>query len=211
MKEYKNYQAYYEDSNDFIIWLFFCLGLILLLLIVSRIAFSIFEGGVDRPVTPIDPNIVFNYSDVNGVGPGIYISNMAAMPDDVGKKLTGKNNYFDFSVSGDLKNNAVKYSILLKKDNDSTLEDNKVKIYLTRLNGSNESEVYDNIPLYSELSDIEVKDNNYKVLFEKTYNNFTTEFNDNYRLRMWISENATDYYAKKYSLKVSVLAEGLGE
>lgn len=210
MKIYDDYQAYYEDNNDYFIWVFFCLVGILLVLIISGIAFSIIDSGNNKPIK-IDPNIVFKYSDVNGSGPGILISNMAATPDEVGKKLNGNNQYFDFTVSGDLKNNAAKYSILLKKDDISTLSDDSVKVYLTKIDGVLENDILSTPYLYSDLKSIKVEDEDYKVIYEKTYNDLTTNFSDSYRLRMWIKIDAEDYYGKDYSLKVSVMAEGLGE
>lgn len=211
MCEFEKYQAYYDDYNDPFIWWFFGIVAILLFLVISSIAFSIFQRNIETPSEPIDPDIVFNYSDVNGMGPGILISDMAATSDEVGKKLSGTQNYFDFTVSGNLKNQAVKYTILLKKDDNSTLDESDVKIYLTQLFGGYETEINSIVPVYSSLSNITVDGDNYKSLYTHKYSNIVTDFSDNYRLRMWIKEDATDYYGEKFSLKVSVFAEGIGD
>lgn len=209
MKEFELYQAYYDDYYDPFIWLFFGIVLILLLLVVSSITFSIFNGDIEGPETPTDIDIIFNYSNVNDNGPGILITNMEAMSDDVGKKLSGDRNYFDFSVSGNLKNQATKYNVLIKKDAKSNLNESDAKIYLTKINGAYENALNSTVPTYSNLPSLSVEGETYKVLYSYTYDEMTTEFSDNYRLRMWIKEDAQNYYEKSFSLKVSILAEGV--
>jgi len=75
--------------------------------------------------------------------------------------------------------------------------------------GSYEEElVLDN---FSNLKQINLKDKNYYVLYEKVLSNGLVNYNDSYRLRMWVDKNATDYENKKFSIKVDVHAEQVEE
>lgn len=202
-----------EEENRKYIWLFFIIALLLMLFIVIGFTYSLYSGTISGDVQPIGPdgsNIVFNYSDTSGSHNGISITNAEEMTDIVGKKQIGEGNVFNFSISGDTKNNNIKYYVVLKADQASTISDKDVKVYLTSKKGNGEVEINSLVPTYDELKDITIDGETYKVLYEKKVTP-NSKFTDEYSLRMWIREGATDYYGKSYSLKVNVLAEGVGE
>src|SRR5699024_10973605 len=83
--------------------------------------------------------IVMSYTENTN---GIYLTNASPMTDEVGRTLTDENLYFDFTVNATMSGNAnVDYVISASKDSYSTLEDSAVKVYLTSLNGTNETTV----------------------------------------------------------------------
>ena len=131
-----------------------------------------------------------------------------AIPDEIGKKLTGSGKYFDFTVSGSTSNIPLRYYILLDIKDDSTLGDKNVKVYLTKVNGTIEEEILDKTYKINELDDMKFKGEENKIIYFKDLNKQDDEFIDNYRLRIWISDDAENYFKKKYSLTVNVYGEG---
>lgn len=153
--------------------------------------------------------IIFTYSDVDKAGSGIYLKDAVPISDIVGKNLLGTNQYFDFSVTATSKKSKIRYRLLVKKGDDSTITDDNVRIYLTELTGNNESQVL--LTTFSNLKQEKIKDTEYYVLYEKTLDKGIKEYSDLYRLRMWLKEDATNYELKKFSLKVDVIAEQVGD
>lgn len=198
-----------EEERRYII-IFFIIALLLLIFIVIGFTYSIFSGGIEGPAQPISAQVVFNYSDISDEENGIHLTNASPIADTVGKKLMGEKKTFDFSISG--KNNSkidIKYYIVLEEDESSNLESSNVKVYLTSRKGNIEEELMSEVPVISSLQDLKVEGVNYKVLYDKILP-AKQQFFDEYTLRMWIKEDATNYYSKNYSLKVNVYTEGVG-
>lgn len=200
-----------KNMIPFIIILIIATGL--LLFITIGLSFSLYDSinkhphpgpGTDMEVG----QIILNYSDVNGKGPGIYIENAMAIPDSVGKKLTGTGKYFDFTVSGSTSNIPLRYYILLDRQDGSTLDDNNIKVYLTRVKGTIEEEINEEAYKMSDLIIEYFNNRRNRIIYYKDIDKKDDEFVDNYRLRIWISNDAKNYYNKKYSLKVHVYGKG---
>ena len=207
--EHEDIVALTKNMIPFIIILIIATGL--LLFITFGLSFSMFDSHNKHPHpgpgTEVG-KIILNYSDVNGKGPGIYIKNAMSIPDEIGKKLTGKGKYFDFTVSGCSSNIPLRYYILLDIKDDSTLGDKNVKVYLTKVKGTIEEEILDKTYKVNELGDMKFKGEENKIIYFKDLNKQDDEFIDNYRLRIWISDDARNYFNKMYSLTVNVYGEG---
>ena len=209
--EHEDIVAETKNMIPFILILIVATGL--LLFITFGLSFSMFDShhkhphpgpGTDTEVG----QIILNYSDVNGKGPGIYVENAMAISDAVGKKITGKGKYFDFTVSGSTSNIPLRYYILLDIKDNSTLGDKNVKVYLTKMKGTIEEEILDKTYKVNELKDMKFKGEENKIIYFKDLDKKDDEFVDNYRLRIWISDDAENYFNKKYSLTVNVYGEG---
>lgn len=184
----------------FTILLFFC---------VFGITYSIYKGDSGEDSEIITDQIIFTYSDVDKVGNGILINNAMPIPDQMGKAMLGKNQYFDFYITSTTGNSKVFYQLLIDKDDSSTLSNKKVRIYLTKMLGSYEQEL-----VLEDFSNLEVKNlnnKNYYVLYGKTLENGLENYSDSYRLRMWVDNEAVDYQNQRFSIKVDVHAEQVGE
>lgn len=186
----------------------------LLLFVSMGIAFSLYSD-VDKIITPgpgdipdDDGQIILNYSDYNGVGPGIKLDNARPLEDETGKNLMGVRSYFDFTVSGKTSKNKLRYYILLNKNDVSTLKDNNVKIYLTKMKGNIEEPLLDKVYKISELADKKIENSNNKVLYYVDLDKNLVSFHDRYRLRIWLSNDAENYYDQTYSINVNILGEG---
>ncbi len=190
--------------------------IMLLLLIVATIGvtFAVFtftkEGTVENTLET--STIMLTYTEGKT---GIILNEAYPMSDERGKLLTGENNTFDFTVTATLgKSNVISYEVSAVKIpiNDMTpLEDNEVKLYLER--------AIDPDTTYSEVfapSNYVPRDNQTDIgspvgsmiLDSGTFTQAGTTIH-NYRLRMWIDENASipSGESRKYGIKINVYAK----
>lgn len=133
---------------------------------------------------------------------GISIQDALPVSDDVGKKLSGTGEYFDFTITSNVVKESIVYEISAIKDKDSTISDNDIKLYLEKqINGTYESVVepttFSAIDTKSEIG----SPANSMVLFKTTKKKSGT---DNYRLRMWIKEDSSVEMDKFYTVKINV-------
>ena len=90
-----------------------------------------------------------------------------------------------------------------KKAKEQT-SDKNIQIYLTQMMGSYEEEkVFTN---FSSLKKEVINNKDYYVLYEKTLDEGLKNYNESYRLRMWLKEDSKDYEDKMFSIKVDVYA-----
>ena len=194
-KSKKNIFYYFPYLLVLTILLFFC---------VFGITYSVYKGDLDDSEINTG-QILFTYSDVDKVGNGIYLKNAVNIPDIIGKMMVGKNEYFDFFVTATTTKSDILYYILVDKDESSTLQNDNVRVYLTQLMGSHETEIV--LKNFSDLETKEINDKTYYVLYEKRLSYPLKNYTDAYRLRMWVKENANDYENKNFSVKIDVYAE----
>lgn len=190
-----------EKKNTYFIYLL--LFAILLFFCVFGITYSIYKPGIDD--NELDTGkIIFTYSDVGKAGNGISLKNAEPLSDNRAKIMVGNNQYFDFNTTATTKNASIHYKLLIDKDNKSTLSNNNVRIYLTQILGGYESEL-----VFSNFSDLKVEkinNKNYYVIYEKTLSKGLDNYTDSFRLRMWLKEDATNYYDQYFAVKVDVYA-----
>ena len=163
-------------------------------------------------------NLTFYYDEKEAIGNGIQLTNSLPTSDDVGKGMMGSNQVFDFQVVADAVGEDIFYEVTMDKQESSTLSGNHVKVYLTTIEGSLEQEVSNSmsggeVKTYTEYDTTEVKDAEGKTLYQENIPNGTSDYEKNFRLRMWISEGATSvvggkwaYSEKEFSIKVNVYA-----
>ena len=196
--------------------------LLLLLLLLSAVFVSVgisiavfnYMGRGETSNVIKTGRIVFSYSDANGSGNGINITNAMPTPDSVGKTLSNSNEYFDFSVSASTTSTNIAYEMVVNKESSSTLADDQVKIYLTERQGSTEIETPITggsvTPTYASLSTTTNPNLTGKTIYYGTVNAGEIAYGKNFRLRMWIKNNTSDDFSetnsKQYSVKVNVAA-----
>ena len=198
--------------------------LVCLILVVIGVSFAFFtysrQGSKENTITT--GSLTFVYDEQKAEGNGITLNNAFPMSDDEGKQLSGSNNVFDFQVLASTKGESIAYEVIGKKDDASTLPENVTKIYLTTLSGSEESEVATTIKegmvtTYDELSDTQIEDQTGKTLYQEVIPLNQTGYQKNFRLRMWLSEEANtttngswDYNNKTFTIRINVVANGEG-
>ncbi len=165
------------------------LGLILLLVVtivgVSYAAFSYSKRG-EKVNTITTGQIVMTYTETDNI---IQIDGALPTTDKTGTVQLKAGEYFDFNISSTIVGNVnINYEISAKEVGESTIAGSNIKLYLTKLNGSEEE------PLMTpETYHEDSEENTYTgrpagemSLYKGSMN---SSENNNYRLRMYVDEN----------------------
>ncbi len=190
-------------------------AIISLIVITVGVTYAFFnyakEGTTDNTIQT--GSITFLYTEVSGVGKGISLTDAYPVADSIGKVQVGEGKVFDFKVTSNISMNSnIGYQVTARKKTGSTLANSAVKVYLTEVNGT-EQELL--LSKYSELDQTDKVDSNKfdeRILYEGTVPANTSNYEKNFRLRMWVDEN-TDFSDgsmndKTFTLTVNVYADG---
>ena len=191
------------------------IAIISLIVITVGVTYAFFnyakEGVTDNTIKT--GSITFLYTEVSGVGKGISLTEAYPVADSIGKVQTGEGKIFDFKVTSNISmNSSIGYQVTARKKTGSTLDDSAVKVYLTEVNGT-EQELL--LSKYSELSQTDKVDSSKfdeRILYEATVPANTANYEKNFRLRMWVSDD-TDFSDgsmndKTFTLTINVYADG---
>ena len=179
-------------------------AIIVLFAIVVAISFAAFNYlGTGEKANTINSGIInMSYSEPDN---GINLVNALPISDEQGKLLSGSLNVFDFTIEAKIVGNAtINYAITAVKG-ESTVDDSAIKVYLTKVNNNLESVVLEPTKI-SNLS-VTTGSESYQpssgefILFNDSITNSIT---DNYRLRMWVSDDYTISNGGTYTLRVNV-------
>ena len=133
---------------------------------------------------------------------GISIQDALPTSDEVGKHLNGKGEYFDFTIKSNVVNSSITYEIAAIKDKSSTISDNSIKLYLEKQNSGSYEQVMEPTIFKSITKKSKIGSPNGSMVLYKL--NRKKSGTDNYRLRMWIKEDAVVEMDKSYTVKVNV-------
>ena len=191
------------------------IAIISLIVITVGVTYAFFnyakEGTTDNTIKT--GSITFLYTEVSGVGKGISLTEAYPVADSIGKVQVGEGKIFDFKVTSNISMNSnIGYQVTARKKTGSTLANSAVKVYLTEVNGT-EQELL--LSKYSELSQTDKVDSSKfdeRILYEATVQANTANYEKNFRLRMWVSDD-TDFSDgsmndKTFTLTVNVYADG---
>ena len=190
-------------------------AIISLIVITVGVTYAFFnyakEGTTDNTIKT--GSITFLYTEVSGVGKGISLTDAYPVADSIGKVQVGEGKVFDFKVTSNISMNSnIGYQVTARKKTGSTLANSAVKVYLTEVNGT-EQELL--LSKYSELDQTDKVDSSKfdeRILYEATVPANTSNYEKNFRLRMWVSDD-TDFSDgsmndKTFTLTVNVYADG---
>ena len=191
------------------------IAIISLIVITVGVTYAFFnyakKGTTDNTIKT--GSITFLYTEVSGVGKGISLTEAYPVADSIGKVQTGEGKVFDFKVTSNISmNSSIGYQVTARKKTGSTLANSAVKVYLTEVNGT-EQELL--LSKYSELDQTDKVDSSKfdeRILYEETVPANTSNYEKNFRLRMWVSDD-TDFSDgsmndKTFTLTVNVYADG---
>ena len=203
------YEEEEKEENRRRYFIFILLFLIVLFFSTFGLTVSFYKGtpGDDNIITT--DKIIFTYSDVDKGGSGINIKDAIPISDAEGKTQLGVSKCFDFSVTATSKKSNIEYKLLIRKNELSTLENSKLRIYLTSRNEPNEQPIL--LKTFSELEKENIDGKEYYVLYKKVLNKGIDNYTDSYRLRMWVKEDADNFQNKTFSLNVDVNAVQVGD
>ena len=201
-----------NKKKQIIITLIAIISLIVITVGVTYAFFNYSRTGTTDNVVKTG-GITFLYTEVSGVGKGISLTDAYPVADSIGKVQTGEGKVFDFKVTSNISmNSSIGYQVTARKKTGSTLANNAVKVYLTEVNGT-EQELL--LSKYSELDQTDKVDSSKfdeRILYEATVPANTANYEKNFRLRMWVSDD-TDFSDgsmndKTFTLTVNVYADG---
>ena len=184
------------------------LGVVILVVAVVGVSFAAFSYSKtgEKVNTITTGTITMSYTeDTNGIN----LSNALPMSDDQGKALSGSNNVFDFTVTATINgsgNTTINYDVTATKESDSTLDDSAVKVYLTSIDNSADTQVLapTKVSALTKTGSSEASgapNGQYKL----TTGTFTSTTTRKYRLRMWVAEDYSSLSASgTYKLRVNV-------
>ena len=191
------------------------IAIISLIVITVGVTYAFFnyakEGTTDNTIKT--GTITFLYTEVSGVGKGISLTEAYPVADSIGKVQVGEGKVFDFKVTSNISMNSnIDYQVTARKKAGSTLANSAVKVYLTEVNGT-EQELL--LSKYSELDQtdkVDISKYDERILYEATVPANTANYEKNFRLRMWVSDD-TDFSDgsmndKTFTLTVNVYADG---
>ena len=169
---------------------------------VSFAAFSYSKTG-EKVNTITTGTITMSYSETTN---GINLTNALPMSDGVGKALSEEEQYFDFTVSANITGTTtINYAITASKEEESTLPDTAVKVYLTDMDVEADSQILAPTKvsaLQKTTSDVSGAPNDQYKLTSGTFNTTTTK---KYRLRMWVADDYSSLGTSgTYKLRVNV-------
>lgn len=188
------------------------LGVLLLLCSVFVVGFAIFvfEDTSNHENAITTGTISFSYNEESN---GIDLVNAIPIDDTVGMKLTNSNKaqginqgYFEFSIqaSGSVKQ-SLKYQIYATLQDDSDMDPNYIKVYLTDDNDQPYTNYISSIPVFAALDDYDGTSDE-KVLYKGTIAP-TENATQRFRLRLWVAKDFEDgSTSKTFKIKVNVKA-----
>lgn len=205
-----------EKGRKIIAALFAILVLVLIMISVTYSLFTYIKiGSTDNTITT--GVLKFLYTENINEGTGISISNAFPVSDTVGKGYTSNNEVFDFQVDAtNIGGTMLPYEITVRKNNNSTLDEKYVKVYLTDMTEDNDSMLV-GPEYFNKLNDTELV-NNSNVVEKSIYKKVILPNQENYlrkfRLRMWVADTLEDnsevvmddVNGKSFTLTVNVYA-----
>ena len=192
----------HENKNKIIVSV---LGLVLLLVFVVGITYAVFtytkKGNVENTIRT--GKITMSYTEGEN---GITLENAYPMEDSVGKVLSDPNQIFDFTVNINLygSKTPVSYEVTAEKDENSTLGDSDVRIYLEKSTDGTNYNAVSQPSGYIPMGDAdEFGAQGAEMLLDR--GNTTDTVTYNYRLRMWVGSNyQVSGEERHFTLKVNV-------
>ena len=176
------------------------------------------EGTTENAITT--GTITFLYTEIDKIGKGISISDAFPMSDELGKSQMGDDKVFNFKItSTTTSKNSIPYEITARKDSESTLDENVVKMYLTKVSGDEKEEqvLLNNYDQLEQTEKVSKEKHIEKTLYKDRVPANQEGYEQAYRLRMWIDDK-TDfsqteggdypYNNKTFTVTVNVYAEG---
>ncbi len=196
------------------------LSFVLITLGVTYAFFSYIKTGTTENTVRAG-SVTFHYDEITGKGRGISLTD--ALPLNATEEAalmasTTAGNIFDFNITADTGSTIeMPYYITARVKDGSNLDPSYVKVYLTKVNGNTETPVtlakdngtvtnpttFNNLDQYAPVANRF----NEKVLYTETIPVNTTGYNQDFRLRMWLGENA-EFTMVPASCSVA-LAEGV--
>lgn len=190
------------------------LAILCLIVITGGVSYAFFtyakEGTTDNIIRT--GTITFLYTEVEANGAGISIEDALPINDETGKAQMGAQKVFNFKIQSiNAGKTSIPYEVTARKKNNSTLDEEAIKLYLTEVMGDQETEVlldtYDNL---KQTSIAVAEDIIEKKIYTDTVPANSSNYEKNFRLRMWIPDtidfSGGKYNGKTFTITINVYA-----
>lgn len=175
-----------EEQKRLLIFVFI---FVLLTLFVSFAGFSLFKikQGTNNNIINAG-SVLFSFNEKTNA---INMQNTYPMTDEVGKKLSGDGEYFEFTISTKIESNEIKrltYEITLTPIiTSNTIEEKDIRVYLEE-DGKAVSVTKNEVNSFVDLPDtsLEIRKTRSKQLYKKTVG---TGALHTYKFRMWVDKD----------------------
>lgn len=188
------------ESRDLLLSVF---AVALLIIAIAGVTYAIFtytaNGKQENVISTGSISMSYIESNTNVIS----INNAMPTLDNVG---IIQKDYFDFTISSTISGVAtISYEIWAKSiSTENQLSTNDIKVYLEKENGGKYQEILEPTTFK------ETKDKG-MLLYTGSFVNsesIKTNFSENYRFRMWLSDSAQiDEYSKSFKLKINIYAK----
>ena len=194
-----------KESNNKLFIIIVCLFIFIVMVIgISMATFTYTKENGSNFNTISTGNIYLDYTENTN---GINITNAYPMNDESGKILTDENQYFDFTVEANIAGDVVtNYEIAAEKLENSTLNNDEVKLYLEKMNNNKYEEVMAPKHFTPLTKSTDLGTMAGSMLLDSDSLNKSAVIK--YRLRMWVDENTeVGELEKTFGVKVSIKAK----
>ena len=190
-----------QESNGKLIILIIALLILIFVVIGITIVTVTYTNESNSSNTITTGNLSLEFiEDTNGIS----ITDAYPISDEVGKKLSDENQYFDFTVNATIDGIAtINYEISASKTETSTLSDDSVKLYLEKKENGAYQEVMapKTYTPISEDTALGTPSGNMILTTGST----SKSINESYRLKMWVNSNAEVTDIKRtFSVQVAI-------
>ena len=168
------------------------LGIVSVMLITIGITYAFFNyaktGESENVIS--SGTITFIYEEIDKQGAGILIENAYPMSDSDGKLMSNAKEVFNFKIKSTTSSSfKIPYTVTARKNSNSTLSNDAVRIYLTEVTDVGETEVlldnYNELPVYSNVGN-QIDE---RIIYEGVVPINSSNYEKNFRLRMWIDSD----------------------
>ncbi len=190
------------------------LGVLSLVLITAGVTYAFFsyakEGETKNTLTT--GTITFYYDEQTEEENGISIEEAMPMDDNAGMALKDNKNVFKFKVTSTVSSGAkIPYAVTVRKDKESTLGNDYVKVYLTATGDTSSGTAKNytttdstHVKVFSQLGELSSLTDEYlksiklpdgveeKVIYTSEVPANSEDYTTNFELRMWISGDTED-------------------
>jgi len=186
----------------------------------SKVFYVIVEyiGKDDTPKT-ITSTVTFDFNDFKVISDeiGIYLTGQFPTRDEIGKLFQGRYYVYNFSLLLGKKTAGSYYELTAVPNIDNTLNPSYVKLYLEKDGQGVDMSYRPNgrVKVFTEYKASENPGTEGRVIYKGTVTNEeATRGQVDFAMRMWITEdldleedNSSDFYNKKFSVKVNTYAK----
>ena len=203
-----------NKKKSIVLSLIAVVGLMVITIGISYAFFNYAKAGTKENVLTTG-TITFLYTEIDKVGAGINIEDALPMTDSEGKAQVGSGKVFNFKIEANTTSNTkIPYIITARMKDTSTLPKDSVKLYLTKISGTENftnitganGKLYDSLTQYDK-----VTDHDERIIYQDSIRANATNYLQEFNLRMWLNDSidysSGNYNGKSFTININVYSD----